>query len=397
MLNTTPSQEMTWHGSKRQSSGHDDVKKSGGGGGGGAFTSGHHSHLTNLAHRFNRFKKSPPKPEPHKKRTIHIPAPPPAARRSGAGQASNRNTYVPLQSPTAPPATVASPVSRTDTASAASTVYTVRYHPISETPPAPRLQTAVEERPHVANPDDAQPVQQQSAQSQDIEKGAIDTEDTAQGRNRGQWNWQNIASINPFRRRGRSPPPEIQRGRVIEPLVVEDVPLNIPQRNYTGLALKDRLGTFAAQQGERFRSRKGPTQQTDANLPVTIIPAQPRGRTWSPEILQQQRSQSEGSGEQTSTESRQATPLATQNTNTPSPLPTVSEDPGTPGRASAIRFTSDTFLPPNARPQVQRERTLSSSSSVALGNEVSENNAETSLSQATSSPNATSQPTNHDR
>lgn len=397
MLNTTPSQEMTWHGSKRQSSGHDDVKKSGGGGGGGAFTSGHHSHLTNLAHRFNRFKKSPPKPEPHKKRTIHIPAPPPAARRSGAGQASNRNTYVPLQSPTAPPATVASPVSRTDTASAASTVYTVRYHPISETPPAPRLQTAVEERPHVANPDDAQPVQQQSAQSQDIEKGAIDTEDTAQGRNRGQWNWQNIASINPFRRRGRSPPPEIQRGRVIEPLVVEDVPLNIPQRNYTGLALKDRLGTFAAQQGERFRSRKGPTQQTDANLPVTIIPAQPRGRTWSPEILQQQRSQSEGSGEQTSTESRQATPLATQNTNTPSPLPTVSEDPGTPGRASAIRFTSDTFLPPNARPQVQKERTLSSSSSVALGNEVSENNAETSLSQAASSPNATSQPTNHDR
>ncbi|OAG02780.1 PalH-domain-containing protein [Paraphaeosphaeria sporulosa] len=393
MLNTTPSQELNWHGSKRQSSRSDDVKKSGDGGNGGAFTSGR---LTNLAHRLNRVKKPSPGPEHNKKRTIHIPAPPPAARRSGGAQRNNRNSYVPLQSPTAPPPNVASPVSRTDTASADSTVYTVRYHPISDTPPAARLETAIEEGGDAQRP----PRQRSQSPVEDVEKGAVLTEDAGDGRGRGQWSWQTIASMNPFRRRGRSPPPELQRGRVIEPLVVEDVPLNIPQRNYTGLALKDRLGTFAAQQGERFRSRKGPAQQDNASLPVTIIPAQPRGRTWSPEILQQQSQPSEGSGGQNPTESPPAT---TQSTNTPSPLPNGADDPGSPGRSSTIRFTPETFLPPNARPQAHKERPQSSSSSVALGNEVSENSMEMSSSQEqeqhrgrnhTTTP---SHPTNHDR
>ncbi|KAJ4356827.1 pH-response regulator protein palH/rim21 [Didymosphaeria variabile] len=401
MLNTTPSHEMNWHGSKRQSSASDDSKKSGDGGNGAAFTSGHRDRLTNLAHRLNRVRKPSPKPEHNKKRTIHIPAPPPAARRSGGGQRSKRNTYVPLQSPTAPPPNIASPVSRTDTASADSTVYTVRYHPISDTPPAPRLETAIEEGGTAGA---AQTAPQHSSQTsvEDLEKGVL-TEDAGDARGRSQWNWQTIASMNPFRRRGRSPPPEIQRGRVIEPLVVEDVPLNIPQRNYTGLALKDRLGTFAAQQGERFRSRKGSAPQDNASLPVTIIPAQPRGRTWSPEILLQQLQASEGSGVQNSTEASHTTPSATHITSTPSPLPTGTDGPGSPGRASTIRFTPETFLPFTARPQAQRERTQSSSPSVALGTEVSENSGETTLSQEQeqrSQSNHTptpSQPTNHDR
>ncbi|KAF2438335.1 PalH-domain-containing protein [Karstenula rhodostoma CBS 690.94] len=398
MLNTTPSQEMNWHGSKRQSSRSDDIHKSGDGGNGGAFTSGR---LTNLAYRLNRVRKPSPNPQHSKKRTIHIPAPPPAARRSDAAPRNKRNSYVPLHSPTAPPPNVASPVSRTDTASADSTVYTVRYHPISDTPPAARLETAIEEG---GSGGDAQRAPRQRSQSpvEDLEKGAVLTEDADDGRGRGQWSWQTIASMNPFRRRGRSPPPELQRGRVIEPLVVEDVSLNIPQRNYTGLALKDRLGTFAAQQGERFRSRKGPAQQDNTNLPVTIIPAQPRGRTWSPEILQQQSQASEGSGAQNPTESSH-TPQNTQNTNTPSPLPTGSDDPGSPGRTSTIRFTPETFLTPNARPQALREHPQSSSSSAALGNEVSENSVEMSSSQdqeqqrASGNAPTISHPTNHDR
>jgi hypothetical protein len=402
MLNTTPSQEMNWHGSKRQSSRSDGVKKAGDGGNGDAFTSGHRGRLTTLAHRLNRVKKPSPKPEHNKKRTIHIPAPPPAARRSGGAQRNKRSSYVPLQSPTAPPPNVASPVSRTETASADSTVYTVRYHPISDTPPVPRLEPAIEES-GISNDTQTVPHQRSQAHTEDVEKGTVPAEHAGDGRGRGQWNWQTVASINPFRKRGRSPPPELQRGRVIEPLVVEDVPLNIPQRNYTGLALKDRLGTFAAQQGDRFRSRKGPAQQDNASLPVTIIPAQPRGRTWSPELLNQQAQASEESGVQNLTESSHTPPPTTQNTSTSLSPPTRSDDPGSPGRASMIRFTPETFSAPNARSQARRERPQSSSSSVALGNEVSENSMYTSQSQEhtqqhgrshTSTP---SHPTNHDR
>jgi hypothetical protein len=98
--------------------------------------------------------------------------------------------------------------------------------------------------------------------------------------------WQALG--NPFRRRGRTPPKELQRGQVIEPLEVDDVAANIPPRNYNGLALGDRLGTFAAQQGEKLRSKKKSGSQHDTTLPVTIIPAQPRGQTWSPDIIRQQ-------------------------------------------------------------------------------------------------------------
>ncbi|KAK3213533.1 hypothetical protein GRF29_28g204456 [Pseudopithomyces chartarum] len=404
MLNTTPSQEMTWHGTKRQSSTSDDYKKKPGDSGtGGAFSSGHFGRLSNVAHRLNRGKKPVP---PNKKRTIHIPAPPPAAR---AGQRSERNTYAPLQSPTDVPPTIASPVSRTDTASADSTVYTVRYHPISETPPVPRP-AAIEERIEDSDAAAVNPATQPRSQTpvDDLEKGVVTVQAANDGRGRSQWNWQGIASMNPFRRRGRSPPPEIQRGRVIEPLVVEDVPLNIPQRHYTGLALKDRLGTFAAQQGERFRSKKNPTQQTEATLPVTIIPAQPRGRTWSPEILQQQSQEqsqaSEGSGVQAPTDSTHTPPLHTRNTdtNTPSPRSNETTDSTTPERTSRIRFTPETFVPPSARPQAQTE-SHQTSSSVVLGNEVTENSVDTTRSQEqeqqpeepnTSTP---SQPTNHNR
>ncbi|KAF1973837.1 PalH-domain-containing protein [Bimuria novae-zelandiae CBS 107.79] len=399
MLNTTPSLEMTWHGSKRQSSSSEDLKKPGNGGSGGAFSSGHFGRLSNVAHRLNRARKPSPKSEGNKKRTIHVPAPPPAAR---AGQYNKRNTYVPLQSPTDPPPTIASPVSRTDTASADSTVYTVRYHPISETPPVPRP-AAIEERLENGNASEAQPAPQPRSQApnDDPEKGVAQTENANDGHGRGQRNWHAIASMNPFRRRGRSPPPEVQRGRVIEPLSVDHVSLNIPQRNYTGLALKDRLGTFAAHQGERFRTRKGPAQQADTSLPVTIIPAQPRGRTWSPEILHQQSQASEASGAQDPTDSSR-TPPTSQATSTPSPQLNEPNTSITPERTSRIRFTPETFIPPSARPQASAEPP-SSSSTAALGNEVLENNSEPTPSRLQEEqPNmenaaTSSQPTNHER
>ena len=74
---------------------------------------------------------------------------------------------------------------------------------------------------------------------------------------------------------------------------MDDVAANIPPRNYNGLALADRLGTFAAQQGEKLRSKKKSGSQNETVLPVTIIPAQPRGQTWSPDIIRQQQEEAQ--------------------------------------------------------------------------------------------------------
>jgi hypothetical protein len=297
MLETTPSHEV-WPRNKRQSQVSENEKKSGGDGHGlgGTFTSGTGHGFSGLAYRLARgTRQKHQKTETHKpKRTIHIPAPAPAARRSTSAQRARRNedAYVPLQSPTgaAPPPppvpVISSPVSRTDTTSADSTVYTIRYHPISHSPAVGNNHISTEQGLNRALPNDGAQTNQGLSTSEDPEKAIEATEDNEPVQSRSRWNWQAVP--NPFRRRGRSPPPEIQRGRVIEPLGVKDVSANIPPRNYAGLALKDRLGTFAAHQGERFRAKKSNVEQSDTSLPVTIIPAQPRGRTWSPEILNQQ-------------------------------------------------------------------------------------------------------------
>jgi hypothetical protein len=293
MLNPTPSSDSRWP-SKRESQTTQDEKKMGRGGGFGgigAFTSAHTGRINDLAHKLGRRMTESPRTQARQKRSIHIPAPPPALRRSESatrGDRSSRN-YMRVQTPPPIPV-ISSPVSRTDTTSADSTVYTVRYHPISDTPPArqPRTvehhhlnQNAVPPEAHANRPENPN----QPANPEDPEKGS--GPNPGASTNKSKWHWQAVA--NSFRRHGRTPPQELQRGRVIEPLAVDDVAANIPPRNYAGLALADRLGTFAAQQGERFRAKKKATLQAEATLPVTIIPAQPRGQTWSPDIILQQK------------------------------------------------------------------------------------------------------------
>jgi hypothetical protein len=291
MLDTTPSSDTRWP-SKREGHNIHDEKKSGRGGGLsvlGAFTTAHTERINDLAHRLGRRMTESPRTQARQKRSIHIPAPAPAHRRSESanrGDRSSRN-YMRVQTPPPIP-TVSSPVSRTDTTSADSTVYTVRYHPISDTPPIRSLGTVeghfneneMLSEAHIQNQDS----KDSTTDPEDLEKGA-DLHATAPT-NKSKWHWQAVA--NTFRRHGRTPPQELQRGRVIEPLTVDDVTANIPPRNYSGLALADRLGTFAAQQGERFRAKKKTDMQAEATLPVTIIPAQPRGHTWSPDIIAQQ-------------------------------------------------------------------------------------------------------------
>lgn len=215
-------------------------------------------------------------------------------RGSDFGQHPNSasTAYAPIPTPPLP---IASPVSRTDTTSAASTVYAVRYHPINESPPIVRSTLPTDERQafSTSNPPTSQVQTHQSLDRSFETEGADQLQDDSDGPlhpRKGKLRWQAVS--NPFKRRKASPPPEVRRGRVIEPITVNDVSPNLPPHNYSRWALKSRLGAFAAEQGEKLRE-KANARQVEMNLPVTIIPAQPRGRTWSPEILLQNPQSSE--------------------------------------------------------------------------------------------------------
>jgi hypothetical protein len=291
MLETTPSHEVWPNGSHKL----EDAKKpgsSGRGGGFGSFASGAGYGYSSLTHRFGKVGRQVQALEPsrRKRRSIHIDAPPRAHHRPGSGERPPQQPRIDSRMRDAPPVpTIGSPVSREGTTSPESTVYTIKYHPICASPAAVNNVRAGETQPgHPLTDNERRDSQAPQDISDDIEKGGNNAEDGGEAHTKTRWIWH-IA--NPFRRGGRSPPAEVQRGRVIEPLGIDDVATNIPQRHYAGLALKDRLGTFAAQQGEKLRSKRDRGQPSDADLPVTIIPAQPRGRTWSPQqdaIVQEQ-------------------------------------------------------------------------------------------------------------
>jgi hypothetical protein len=274
MLEMTPSDDIKWPRNHR-----DDSDDGGENGRRSAFASAFSGHgFSGMAHRLARTR--PPK----KERIIVVPLSKSHSQRLSNqqqfGQLKQRQTETetdpaPYTSGPTPPPAVVSPVSRTDTTSADSTIYTVRYHPISESPPNPRRSFSADQRQR-STPQRSHGPLVGNSETED------QNEETAVSRSRSRW----PAVQNPFKRRRASPPPEVQRGRVIDPLEVDVVSANIPPDGQSRKGLQSRLGAFAQEQSERIRERGG-RQQAEPNLPVTIIPAQPRGRTWSPEILNQ--------------------------------------------------------------------------------------------------------------
>jgi hypothetical protein len=199
-----------------------------------------------------------------------------------AQEGSEQNTFgfAPVPFPTPPPAAT-SPVSRTDTNSAGSTVYTVRYHTVATpTPPVVRYapHTAPRLVSHQSGPKSR--ITGGGSEEKDVfEKDVIveeaeESPDSGDARSRFHIN-------NPFKRQKASPPPEIRNAKVIDPVPIASAHPQ-PVHNYPPWDIKGRLGAFAAEQGERWRERRG-GNQAESDLPVTIIPANPRGRTWSPE------------------------------------------------------------------------------------------------------------------
>ncbi|KAK2011127.1 PalH-domain-containing protein [Colletotrichum eremochloae] len=202
------------------------------------------------------------------------------------------------------PAPAVTPVSRTDTASAASTVYAVRYQLPSETtsrtPEAPPLQVANQPqrnaaaataRSHstsltsapISTDEDgsmAAPVPRQAThKAVEIDAEAQD-DIAARGRN----GWRSVVAKPLFRRTARDPPAEVMAH-------AESKPETCSGHDDTGLwDLRARLEDFAATQVEKIRERMRPTPETDS-LPVTVIPAPPRQGAALAEVLEEERGQ----------------------------------------------------------------------------------------------------------
>ncbi|KAL2075782.1 hypothetical protein VTL71DRAFT_725 [Oculimacula yallundae] len=181
--------------------------------------------------------------------------------------------------PTRPPATV-TPISRTDSASAESTVYAIRYHPISEATPA-REHTMESIAPtELSRHNSAEIVRPPSARrdsSDDLEKKSI-IERMEEGYGTDPppppqpSAWDAFAKVNPFRRRGKEPPPQVsaQTAKIQETA-------NAHNPNGGVWDVRARLEDFAATQAEKLREKnRGNTAV--GPLPITVIPAPPRRR-----------------------------------------------------------------------------------------------------------------------
>lgn len=171
-----------------------------------------------------------------------------------------------------PPA--ATPISRTDTASAESTVYAIRYHPISEPTPIHEQENVRGvsrsnslEITTVPNRDDHRSeISKKSVVIEQMEEG---DEDEAERRRPNAW--QTLAKVNPFRRGPQGPPPEVSAHTVKVPEPANGHP---PPNKWD---VRARLEDFAATQAEKLREKARPSVSVGP-LPVTIIPAPPRRR-----------------------------------------------------------------------------------------------------------------------
>lgn len=193
-----------------------------------------------------------------------------------------------LQLPSWParPARIATPISRTDTGSAESTVYAVRYHPISV---AGLGQPQYERAEPLSNRDDDDmdiEAQRENARDSDdsleMEKRDVQGSETAvlappssNVRERLAVVMGVIENSNPFARKGKQPPAEITAHAAKMSKVRS---ASTEQSSNSRWDLIGKFEDFASIQAEKFQS-KTTTQETPI-LPVTRIPAPPRHRTF---------------------------------------------------------------------------------------------------------------------
>lgn len=323
----------------------DDGSGGGGGGGGGTAEPGAaEKGLAGITHKFRTRQLE----NPQRRTRLHFPL---GRARSNttvipdSGNATNQNrpngiSFGRLPKPTepheptltgpTPPPQVASPVSRADTTSAASTLYVVQHNPAADVPAPVRrrvdasgnTQRALAQARAQRNNADGQPVDN----DQDPEKQESDG-NVATPRARGSGGWH--AVTNPFKRKRASPPAEVRQAQVSESSAAR---VATPAHNFSPWDVKNRIGVLAAETGEKLRDKRAARKQ-HVEGPITIIPAQPRGsgRTWTPPPLNEQKDTQTTAGTESNESSPGQASGSTTLTANSNPLPTSShQDFSTP-------------------------------------------------------------------
>ncbi|CAJ2506978.1 Uu.00g081640.m01.CDS01 [Anthostomella pinea] len=186
--------------------------------------------------------------------------------------------------PSRPPPAV-TPVSRTDTASADSTVYAVRYQPLTETTsrttderdgrPPSRSGSVDSSTTEVIPERNEQP----ENTSQSRQPSVARTSDKDEAGNGGRWG--SLTQHNPFRHATRQPPAEV---------VPHTMPKPRKQRRESDLGMWDfrgRMEDFAASQAERVLEKIRPTPDTES-LPVAVIPPPQRRGAALAQLLEEE-------------------------------------------------------------------------------------------------------------
>jgi PalH/RIM21 len=181
----------------------------------------------------------------------------------------------------APPAAVATPISRADTMSAASTVYAIRYHNLhTSSPQIPEnglYEPTVPEKVPNGSISDHTFAEKGENEITDLGQAGAPTAPRTKPVSRPLW----AAVSNPFKRKRSSPPAEITGAQTLDVSSSRRSPAALV--NPENWNLRSKMDHLTTIQRGRLRARRQ-ARKVDEPLPVTIIPAQARGsRTWSPD------------------------------------------------------------------------------------------------------------------
>ncbi len=216
-------------------------------------------------------------------------------------------------------AQAATPVSRTDTPSAASTVYAVRYQGESRTPepPVPYYTHATDLARHPSGPqsysEDAHDARSHNGRG----AGARSSPDTAgDAANAASESNREPGTTIPARSRvmrsvSYSNEPEVQDAADDQHTVTRTMDFNAIATGGRGgrggrWDIRGRLEDFAASQADRFREKLHPSTDTD-KLPVTVVPAPPRVGAALQQVLEEDEESSEARRQERQQERQQRT------------------------------------------------------------------------------------------
>jgi hypothetical protein len=317
MIEVTPASDVVWerHQKKRRGGGKGST---GSKGGGGTTTGSKGISWTALTSRHS----------PNTGRDVEARGDVPNG--TTQGQVKQAIRAMPPLWPTRPRPT-ATPVSRTDTASAESTVYAVRYHPISEAAPSDRDNSQALGTSH----SNSSAIRPQSSSGEDtVESGkAAETDQAPRGEDtftaeQHHTPWRALAEVNPFKTKARQPPPEVS-AHAVRPQKSASSHDSLNRWDFRG-----RLENFAVSKADKIRDKTQPGASIEP-LSVTVIPAPTRRRDLAAALRELQAAESGNRGSTHTSTPLQPGPSADLNRSqrsyeSRSAQPNRSSDPYTP-------------------------------------------------------------------